>query len=178
MLDAVAHEFGGDYGFFSYGNVAGAGGDYRDDSFAVEVAVAVEGDGSGERAIDGFGDLSRYSVELFFSRARGEDIAFVLGQLRENLRHLSGRFALAENHLGHALAQGAVMVDLGEAQVLEGEMAEALDGFVGRELFGADLFEEAGQGSGVHVMDIVSGSGFAVKKPIAEAGCSTSAKKL
>jgi hypothetical protein len=157
MLDAVAHEFGGDYGFFGDGDVAGAGGDYRDHSFAVELAVAVEGDGSGERAVDGFGDLGRYSVKLFFSRARGQDIAFVLGQLRENLRHLGGSLALAENHFGHALAEGAVMINFGEAEVFEREMAQTGYRFVGCELFGADIFEETGKGGSVHVMDIVAG---------------------
>jgi hypothetical protein len=47
VLDWVAHEFGGDYGFFGYGDVAGAGGDYGDHPSAVALVVAVKGDGSG-----------------------------------------------------------------------------------------------------------------------------------
>ena len=54
-----------------------------------------------------------------------------LGQSRENFGHLSGSLALAENHLGHALAEGTMVVDLGEAEVFEREMAETLHGFVG-----------------------------------------------
>jgi len=223
MLDAVAHEFGGDDGFFGDGDVAGAGGDNRDHALAVELAVAVEGDGSGFGAVGeilfeagavwggcfGLADfflavliaaililaililaisilaifMAEVSVpasffvalmvgafrkgganglELFFGGAGREDVAvFVMGgKVDENLCHLGGRFALAENHLGHALAEGTVVIDLGEAEVFEGEMAKALDGLVGGELFGANFVEEAGQGGGVHVMDIVAGSGI------------------
>ena len=65
------------------------------------------------------------------------------GEPGEDLRDLRGSLALAENHFGHALAKGAVVIDLGEAQVFKREMAQALDGFVGRELFGAHLVESS-----------------------------------
>jgi len=42
------------------------------------------------------------------------------------------------------------MVELGKAEVFEGEMAETLDCLVGGELFGADLLEEGVEGGGVH----------------------------
>src|SRR5580704_11827454 len=60
------------------------------------------------------------------------------------------RFALGENHFGHALAQGAMVVELGESQVFEGEMTEALDSFVGGESLFSDLLEQLAQGLGVH----------------------------
>ena len=99
-------------------------------------------------------------VELFFGRARGQDVAvFVMnGQAGENPRYLRRRFALAENHLGHALPQDPMVVYFGEAQVFEGEMAQSSHGFVGGEFAGAHFLEEAGEGGGIHVMDIVSRS--------------------
>ena len=102
MLDAVAHEFSGDYRFFGYWNVAGTRGNDGDDSLAVTLAIAVESDGSGFGAVNGFGDLERYCLELFFSRACRQDVAFVVSQFCENFRDLRGRFALTEYHLGHA----------------------------------------------------------------------------
>jgi hypothetical protein len=59
----------------------------------------------------------------------------------ENFGHLVGRFALREDHLGHALAEGAMMIELGETEVLEGQVAEALHGFVGGELTVSNLTE-------------------------------------
>ncbi len=49
--DPIAHELGGDYRFFGYGDVAGSGGDYGDGAFGVsfsgDQAVALEGDAAG-----------------------------------------------------------------------------------------------------------------------------------
>jgi hypothetical protein len=52
-------------------------------------------------------------------------------QVLEDVRNLTRCFPLSENHLGHALAEGAVMVDLGESEILKGQVPEALNGFVG-----------------------------------------------
>ncbi len=150
MLDAVAHEFGGDDGFFGYGNVAGSGGDDRDDAFAVALAITLERDGSGQRAVFGFGDLGGDGFVLLFGGASGEDVSSMLGKTGEDGGNLSGRFPFAENHFGHAYAERAVVIDLGESQIFERQMAETLHRLVWRELFGADLLEEAAQGSGVH----------------------------
>ena len=84
------------------------------------------------------------------------------GQADEDLGELGWRFAFAENYFGHALAEGAVVVELGEAQVFEGEMAQALDGFVGGQLAFADLSEEIAERFGVHGFEvIVDGDGEA-----------------
>jgi hypothetical protein len=48
---------------------------------------------------------------------------------------------LGEDHLGHALSEGAMMIELGETEVLEGQVAEALHGFVGGELTVSNLTE-------------------------------------
>jgi len=93
--------------------------------------------------------------ELFFGRARGEDVAFVGGQSCEDFGYLRGGLAFAEDHFGHALAEGAVVVELGEAEVFEGEMAQALDGLVGGQFALADLVEELSDGFGVHGVEII-----------------------
>jgi hypothetical protein len=48
---------------------------------------------------------------------------------------------LAENHLRHARAQAAMVVDLGESQIFKRQMTQALHRIIGREFPRADLFE-------------------------------------
>ena len=147
VLDAVAHEFGGDDGFFGDGDVAGAGRDDEDGAFALAFlggrAIAMEGDATGKRAVFekvgvggvlALGEGGEDFVELFLGGARGEDVGFVLGEVDENVGDLPGRLALAENDFGHAVAESAVVVDVGEAEVLERKMAQALDGGIGGKL--------------------------------------------
>jgi hypothetical protein len=66
----------------------------------------------------------------------------MLSEPTENAGYLFGGLALTENDFRHALAKGAVMIDLGKSQVFEGQVAEAVDGVVGRELLLSDLVEE------------------------------------
>ena len=46
---------------------------------------------------------------------RGEDISPTLGQPGEDLRQLLRRLPLPKDHLRHAGAQGAVVIELGKA---------------------------------------------------------------
>jgi len=96
------------------------------------------------------GECGGYGGELFFGGARSQHVAAVGGEAGEDFGYLAGRFALGEDHLGHALAQGAMMVELGETQVLEGQVTEALHGFVGGKALLSDLIEELAKGFGVH----------------------------
>ena len=83
---------------------------------------------------------------MFVGGASGEDVAAVDGQAGEDSGNLAGRFSLRENHFGHALPKGAMVIDLGEAQVFKGHVAEALDGFVGGNAPLFDLGEEFPEG--------------------------------
>ena len=68
----------------------------------------------------------------------------------ENLREVRGRLALAQNHLGHAGAQAAVMINFGKTEIFEGKMAQAVDGVVGGQLATTDLIEKFADGFSVH----------------------------
>ena len=162
-LDVVAHEFGSDDGFLGDGNVAGSGGDDGDGALrasltplgAVSAArgvVATQCDAAGERTIFGLWNLCRNGAELLFGGAGGEDIALGMmrGEVREDLGDLCGSFALAEDDFGHSVAQGAMVVELGKAEVFEGKMAKALDGFIRRELFRTHFLEEFVEGISIH----------------------------
>ena len=92
-----------------------------------------------------------YALFEFWRRHR-EHVAALSGQAAEDLRYLPWRFALSKNYLGHALAQGAMVVDLGKTQVLKGQVAQPLDGLVGRDALFPDLIEQLTEGLGVHTM--------------------------
>jgi hypothetical protein len=74
----------------------------------------------------------------------------MLRQPGEDVRDLRRSLALSENHLGHARAQGAMMVDLGKVQVFKGHMAKTINPGVGREFAPAHLLEKFADGFGVH----------------------------
>src|SRR5258706_5160950 len=81
---------------------------------------------------------------------RGQNVAPMLRQARENLRHLQRSLALSEDHFGHARAQGAMMVDFGETQIFERQMTQAVDRLVAWELAPAPLLAERTDRFGVH----------------------------
>jgi hypothetical protein len=54
----------------------------------------------------------------------------MLGHAGEDGRHLRGSLAGAEDDFGHAGAKGAMMIELGKADVLEGQVAKAIEGGV------------------------------------------------
>ncbi len=58
----------------------------------------------------------------------------MLRQLGKDRGNLGRRFSFAEDDLRHSGAQGAMMVDLGKAQILKWQMPQASDCVIGREL--------------------------------------------
>jgi hypothetical protein len=87
---------------------------------------------------------------MFFRRSRCQNITSVGGQASEDIGHLPRRLSLTEDHFGHALAKGAMVVELGETQVLEGQVAEAFYGLVGGKALFSDFFEEFVEGMRIH----------------------------
>src|ERR1019366_910330 len=160
VLDAVAHQFRGDDRFFGYRDVAGSRRHDYDHSLALFLAVALEHDGPRQGTILGAGQGGGYGGVLFLGGAGCQHVAAVGGEAGEDVRYLAGRFALGKDHLGHALAQGAVVVELGETEVLKGQVTEALDGVVGGETLFSNLLEEMAKGLGVHGYAIVDWRGL------------------
>src|ERR1700687_2615828 len=162
MLNVIAHQFRGDDRFLGDRDVAGSGGHNHDHALAVSLAIALEHDGASDCAIfwpmlwtilctilcqvHSGGDGGK----LFLGSSGRQYVAAVSGQAGEDVRHLARRFALGKNHFGHTLAQGAMVVDLGETEILKGQVAKALDGFVRRETLFADLLEQLAKGLGIH----------------------------
>jgi hypothetical protein len=73
-----------------------------------------------------------------------------LDHATENLHHLLVGFAGAVNHLGHAGAQGPVMINLGKAEILVRQIGEARHAFLGRERSVLDSGEHRQEGLRAH----------------------------
>ena len=78
----------------------------------------------------------------------------------ENSGEVSWRLAFSEDDLRHACAQSAVVIHLGESQIFEGKMAQALDRFIGSKLAPSDLLEQFADGFGVHWNNQLSATGI------------------
>src|SRR5581483_4950997 len=95
-------------------------------------------------------DFFLHGGELRFRGAGDQDISSMPCQASENFGDLLGSFPLAEDNLGHPGAQRAMMVHLGESQIFEWKMTQALDGVVRRELPLLYLIEQFADGIRVH----------------------------
>src|ERR1700681_2060840 len=137
MLNVIAHQFRGDDCFFGDRDVAGSCGHDHDHALAVQFAIALEYDGTGDWPI--FWAIfcqvhsGGHGGKLFLGSSGRQHVSAVGGQAGEDVRHLPRRFSLSKNHLGHSLAQGAMVVDLGETEVLKRQVTQALYGLVGGE---------------------------------------------
>ena len=67
-------------------------------------------------------------------------------QASENRRYLRRSLSLAKYHLGHANTQGAMVIDFGKAQILEGKVAQAGNGVVRCQFATADLLKKFADG--------------------------------
>jgi len=74
----------------------------------------------------------------------------VPGESGEDFGDLRCGFSLPENHLGHARAQAAMVIYLGEIEIFKGKMAQALHGIIGGKFALAHLLEQFADGFGVH----------------------------
>ena len=123
VLDVVSHQLSGDDRLFGNWDVAGSCRHNDDHSLAVLFAVALQGDGAGERTIFRLGHDRGHGGILFLGGASGQDVASVRRQALENASHLEGSFSLGKNYLRNSLSEGPMVVDLGKAQIFKRKMA-------------------------------------------------------
>ena len=78
--------------------------------------------------------------------SRREDAARAgVEQRRHDRRHLLGRLSLCQHCFGSALANLAVRVHAGEAEVAVRQLGEAVESVLGRDVAAADLLQELGE---------------------------------
>jgi len=70
----------------------------------------------------------------------------------ENMGNLLWRLALAEDDLGRSLPERSMMIDFGEAQVFERQVAQTFEGMVGGEATATNLTQQTAEGLGVHTI--------------------------
>jgi len=102
MFDCVAHDFGGHDCLFSNGNVAGSGRDHRDDALAILRRVALQHDRAGEFVKFRGAHFLLDGGKLFFAGPRGQDVAAMFSQAREDSCNLRRRLAFSEDDFRHA----------------------------------------------------------------------------
>ncbi len=128
-FDGVAHQVGGNDGFFGDGEIAGSGADDADDSLASWGGGLAEGDAAGGGVMLGAGNGGEDGGGHFVRGAGGENVATSLGHAGEYGCDLGGSFSGGEYDFRHAGAEGAVVVYFGEAEVLKGKVFEAGESF-------------------------------------------------
>ena len=77
----------------------------------------------------------------------------VLGLFRKAAgdgHNLVGRFPFTENHLGDTVTEGAVMIDLGESQILKRHMPQLMHGGVDINCPILDFLEQRAQAFLIH----------------------------
>ena len=88
-LDAVAHDFGGDGGFFGDRRIAGAGRDDDDGALSRQIAVLPEHEGAGQRIVRGLGNALLDGGNLLGRNPRGQHVvAGAGGQAAEDFAQL------------------------------------------------------------------------------------------
>ena len=71
-----------------------------------------------------------YGAKHIGGCARGQHVAAMQGHADKNLGHLRRALAGGEDHLRHAGAQRAMMIELGKADVFKGQVAQAVERIV------------------------------------------------
>ena len=121
-------------GFFGHRNIAGSGADDGDASLCRYGAVAPEADRAGSGEILGFRErlrtaLSAVPRSVRVMRTFPNALSQCVGNFDDTC---SGVLPEAEDDFGHAVTQRTVVIDLGKAEIFEGQgapsFAEAVSG--------------------------------------------------
>ena len=116
-LDGVAHDFGGHGGFFSDGNIAGAGGEDTNLPRMPRMGALADRDAASLFVVDGVRKFGLENSGVLRGDAGDEEAAFALQEGCTDFQNLLRRFARAEDYFGETFAKGAMGVDLRELEV-------------------------------------------------------------
>ena len=157
LIDAIAHHARGEQSFFGDWDVAGTGGNDEDQAFARDFAAALDGDDPREgmklRGARGFPVSFFHGGEDFGVGASDQNIVprvFLLEHGADDFGDLLRRFAFGEDDFRKTLAESAVMVDFGEAEVFKWQVLEAFDGRGRRKLSSPHGFQKFQQFCLIH----------------------------
>jgi len=128
-LDGVAEHFRCDGGFFGYGKIGGAGAD-DEDAVVLDGGRAFERDAAGGFVMDGPGNGVEDGARRFGRDAGDQQAVRAFGELRRDADDLLDGFTFAEDDFWRPVAEGAVVVEFGVADVFVREVAQRVEGGV------------------------------------------------
>jgi len=134
MAGSIAHQAGGEQGFFGDGNVASAGGNNENGSLPGDGGIALDGNGTGDgMKFGGAGGTLDGGVDLRVGAGDQDVVArvFMTQHGADDFGDVLGSLPPAEDDFGIALAQGAVMIDFGKADIFKGHVLQAFDAGLG-----------------------------------------------
>ncbi len=129
-IHVIAHHFGGQARFFQNGNVAGTGTDDNNFSLSANRAIAPHAHYARGWKILCFGRKFCDSRTHLLCRSRQKKIGRLGEQRGGDAGHLIRIFALPKNYFRHAVANGAMMIDLCETEIFEREITQSGHGGV------------------------------------------------
>jgi hypothetical protein len=153
-FDAVAHEFRRGGCFLSNGQVSGAGADQTDAGQQGFGGMTIEGRGACKFVIGDVGNTFSEEMEDIGVYAGNEQTAGAFDEAFGDGDDLLRRLSLAEDDLGQGGAEGAMMVDLGKAEVLVGQVPEPVESAFDVGPAGRDGFKEGAEGLLVDVVHL------------------------
>ena len=151
VLDRVAHEFGSNDGLFGDRDVAGSRRYNSDGAFAIGVRIALAA-----QSLAPVRDILRRALfsllrqTVFYRRVWRGRCRRASPAAQKSAPLATGSCALRRITSGMPARSTAMMVHLGETKIFKGQMAQAVDGIVGREFALAHLLEQFADGFGVH----------------------------
>ena len=137
--DLAVHELGGQRRLLGHRRVRRPGAGHHDAGHGLHILAPVDDDDPGGLVVDGVGHGRDYRGGGILGYAGCEQPVRAAEHRGGELGDLRRGLTVAEYHLGEALAEGAVVVDLGEAEVLVWARGEPLGGFVSRHAPGLDI---------------------------------------
>jgi hypothetical protein len=125
--DVTPHDLSGNRGFFCDGKIGGAAAE-DGDAGLLRPGATIDRDGASGFVVHGVWHGFLNLVETALIRSRNQDAIRAAGEARGNFRDLPGRLSLSQDDLRKGVAEGAMMVDLCETDVLVGQQAQLRNG--------------------------------------------------
>jgi len=157
-LHLVAHDVRGDRGFLSHGKVAGAGAQNRDLAGPLGELLSLHRGAPGRLVMNHVLEFPFQGARMIIGDPGHQDALFVRVNPAGDLDDLVRRLAGAENHLGKALAQRPLGIDLGKSKVGHGRRLEGVKHLLAGYLPEAEFLEQGDGFSGRHTMVIGHGA--------------------
>jgi len=150
-FEAIAHQFDGQRRLIGDWDIGRSRGDNGDQAVPVDGQIALHGDGVTAFVKDGLGGEFPNPVEGLGGSPGHQQIAGSFEQSLRDSGDLIRGLALPKDDLGKALPDGAVMVDVGIAEVLKREVAQPGQGLFQVELPLAILCQKCCQSFFIHL---------------------------